>query len=545
MLHREGSVRLEPGNAAIRVQYFDWGGANSLSLRVSGPGMDNVRLAKHVSRSYDNMGAKTPMVSELPNWIQNRMGRWRGRASGRELVHLWFLGYLFWLVAGFAVVAWVLDKLAVKEEREKVGTLSWRWLWLVPGILMLQILLGEVILGEVIAGLLWLAWVVAVMVWVVLWVVRKLRKKPGLTGEGASVQSKPAWRRIGLGNFIWVALIAAMMSQAVSWVVVAFGVGVWLVVKLDIKQWPAWITASPWRWLWLGLITLILQVIMFWGGFGPDTTMGVMPWNLLLLYYGVFFGFGALCYGQKDFEEKGGRYWIVCLVLAIPALLLGLALLEARNAAAAEYEEHRSEAWLYHVGTSLFQVLYAWLMIFGCIGLFRRYFSEGKKWVRYLSDSSYWLYIGHIAALGFMAVLVNLLDMPSFLKLIISLILATVILLLTYHAYVRYTWVGTMLNGKRTREKELPPSGKKRWVVLLLFLFTWFVGFHRFYAGRYIAGIMLPLVLILAVMGVKMGYPMVLTVAFWGLLLWAIHDFLSIVTGTYVDGEGKRIYNWR
>ena len=105
--------------------------------------------------------------------------------------------------------------------------------------------------------------------------------------------------------------------------------------------------------------------------------------------------------------------------------------------------------------------------------------------MRYLSDSSYWLYIGHIAALGFTAVLANLLDVPSFLKLIISLILATVILLLTYHAYVRYTWIGTMLNGKRTREGELPPSGKKRWVILLLFLFTWFAGIHRFYAGRY------------------------------------------------------------
>jgi len=158
------------------------------------------------------------------------------------------------------------------------------------------------VVGEVISGLLWLAWMGAVMVWVVLWVVRKLRKKPGLTQESASVQSKPAWRRIGLGNFIWLAMIAAWMSQAMSWVVVAFGVGVWMVVKLDIKQWPAWITASPWRWLWLGLITLILQILMFWGGFGPDTTLGVIPWNLLLLYYGVFFGFGALCYGQKDFE---------------------------------------------------------------------------------------------------------------------------------------------------------------------------------------------------------------------------------------------------
>ncbi|SVC99566.1 uncharacterized protein METZ01_LOCUS352420, partial [marine metagenome] len=110
MQDREGSITLKPGNAAIRVQYFEWGGANGLSLRVSGPGMDNVRLAKHISRSYDNVGdAKTPMVSELPQWIQDRMKRWRSDAGGGQLAHLWFLNYLFWLVAGFAVVAWVLD----------------------------------------------------------------------------------------------------------------------------------------------------------------------------------------------------------------------------------------------------------------------------------------------------------------------------------------------------------------------------------------------------------------------------------------------------
>ena len=254
----------------------------------------------------------------------------------------------------------------------------------------------------------------------------------------------------------------------------------------------------------------------------------------------------ALRYGNQDFEEKWGRYWIVCLVLTIPAFLLGHHFLEARGQAFGEgYANHRLQTWLYHVAASLFSVLYAWLGIFGLIGFFRRYFSDGKKWVRYLSDSSYWLYIGHLPALAFTGGVVSLMGGPKPLQIIITLILTTGILLLMYHAYVRYTWIGTMLNGKRTREEELPSSGKKRWVALLLFLFTWFAGFPRFYAGRYITGIMLPLVLILAVMGVKMGYPMSLTVAFWGLLLWAIHDFISIVTGTYVDGEGKRIYNWR
>jgi peptidoglycan/LPS O-acetylase OafA/YrhL len=173
---------------------------------------------------------------------------------------------------------------------------------------------------------------------------------------------------------------------------------------------------------------------MIWGGFGPDTTTGVIPWNLLLLYYGVFFGFGALCYGNRDFEKNWGRYWIVCLVLTIPAFLLGHHFLEARNAAVGQgYEEHRSEAWLYHVAVSLFSVLYAWLGIFGLIGFFRRYFSDGKKWVRYLSDSSYWLYIGHLPALAFTGGVVSLMGGPKPLQIIITLILTTGVLLLTYH----------------------------------------------------------------------------------------------------------------
>jgi hypothetical protein len=44
---------------------------------------------------------------------------------------------------------------------------------------------------------------------------------------------------------------------------------------------------------------------------------------------------------------------------------------------------------------------------------------------------------------------------PSLLKFLFIFTLTVGILLLIYEYAIRYTWVGTMLNGKRTREKAV------------------------------------------------------------------------------------------
>ena len=114
-----------------------------------------------------------------------------------------------------------------------------------------------------------------------------------------------------------------------------------------------------------------------------------------------------------------------------------------------------------------------------------------------------------------------------------------------YHTMVRYTWVGTMLNGKRTREEKLQPSDKKRLYTLLLCIFTWFAGLHRFYARRYSTVALHLTVLFLGIVGALIGSPMSFAIALWVLLLWGTFDFLSILSGTYVDGEGNAVCVWR
>ena len=96
-------------------------------------------------------------------------------------------------------------------------------------------------------------------------------------------------------------------------------------------------------------------------------------------------------------------------------------------------------------------VAYAWLMIFGCIGFFRHFFPGKNPRIRYLSDASYWLYIMHLPVIMFVQSMVSTWNMPSLPKFLIVCAATTLPLLLIYELGVRYTFIGTMLNGRRTR----------------------------------------------------------------------------------------------
>ena len=99
----------------------------------------------------------------------------------------------------------------------------------------------------------------------------------------------------------------------------------------------------------------------------------------------------------KAFEKNIGRRWPAYLLLAIPALLLALHWYELRGGIFATSESKELSQLLYNnLLCTLFTVLYAWLMIFGFIGMFRQFFSKGNRCIRYISDSSYWLYVMHL-----------------------------------------------------------------------------------------------------------------------------------------------------
>ena len=196
---------------------------------------------------------------------------------------------------------------------------------------------------------------------------------------------------------------------------------------------------------------MIPQLAMGGGGdfpvFGPDTSAGLWPAAHVLAYYGLFFAFGALAYDRRDRSgrlliDTVGRRWSVWLPVTVVVILpLGLLLTFTED-----------PSWPL---ASAAQVAYTWAMCFALIGLFRRVLSAERRSVRYLSDSSYWIYLAHLPLVIEFQALIRDWDLPATVKFTGLCVAVTALLLAAYQIGVRHTPIGWLLNGRR---RATPPS---------------------------------------------------------------------------------------
>ena len=89
------------------------------------------------------------------------------------------------------------------------------------------------------------------------------------------------------------------------------------------------------------------------------------------------------------------------------------------------------------------------MMTFGFIGLFRKLCTRENNTIRYVSDSSYWLYVTHVPLIIVTQLAVRDWPLASGVKYFLVLLAVTGLLLLIYQFLVRYTWLGRLLNGPR------------------------------------------------------------------------------------------------
>ena len=270
--------------------------------------------------------------------------------------------------------------------------------------------------------------------------IAKLFKERGIElGEGPSDQDK----LIGLVKLL---LFFPLFGHLwflwfLCWLVGGFALCVAVGKSMGVRGLPTWMTLSVWRYAWLIPITAIPQFFMGQAGnsFGPDTSIGLFPIPTVLGYYAIFFAFGAFYYEADDQSGRVGRWWWIALPVALFALFpLGLA-------ASSVGETPNRVVFV------LCQVLYAWVATFGMMGLFRSLLSRESKTMRYVSDSSYWLYLAHIPLIILVQYLVYDWSMPAIVKFAIVCIVTSGLLLISYQLFVRYTPIGTLLNGPRRR----------------------------------------------------------------------------------------------
>ena len=224
------------------------------------------------------------------------------------------------------------------------------------------------------------------------------------------------------------------------WLVLAFA----LYATIERRLWrgpPQKMILSPLRYLWLVPLTMVPQWFMAARGailnFGPDIFISIIPMPYIAIYYGIFFFFGAFYHDCDDNEAKVGKQWIITMPVALLVifpitLTLGL-----------------SPNWsggYRHLAVLVLKALYAWLMVFSLMGISHELISRGSRVWRYLSDVAYWLYLAHLPLVLVVQEMVRTWNLPAIAKYGLVCVSVTGVLLLIHQFFLRYTFLGTLLN---------------------------------------------------------------------------------------------------
>ena len=210
-----------------------------------------------------------------------------------------------------------------------------------------------------------------------------------------------------------------------------------LLDRLVLKSWAPFALALP--------LACILWVAR--RRFGVDTALdrhnSFLIEPLKLLYNAAFFVIGTKLYARRQHLQDLARTGPWFLALSVP-VFAGRAYYLTQDFAR---PLTGAIAW----APALFGALFSCLIVLGLVGTALRVYRREVPLLRYLADSSYWVYLVHMPVIGLLQVDLYGSPLPVFAKFPIVLGTTLVFGLTTYRVLVRYTAIGVVLHGRRTR----------------------------------------------------------------------------------------------
>ena len=185
---------------------------------------------------------------------------------------------------------------------------------------------------------------------------------------------------------------------------------------------------------WLVAASCLPQAVMgmsLAGSYGPDGSFGLLPKPHVLGYYACFYFYGVATFAAEGIDTRLGRHWKFLLPTAAVLLVAGIVTLNDRTLA------------------TILQPAYAWTMSVGLIGLFHRFLAGHRPAMSWLADASYWMYLVHVPLVMVAQLLIRQRPLPVEMKFVVILATVTLFLLASYRWCVRYTAIGSLLNGPR------------------------------------------------------------------------------------------------
>lgn len=214
-------------------------------------------------------------------------------------------------------------------------------------------------------------------------------------------------------------------------VVLAFGFRKLPYFSANISKAFNWVIQKPIArvFVFSGLTCLVYLVM------GTTSTGGMsfIPYFSTFIFFFFFYLVGWLLFKSKHLLDSMMRLDWLCVVLGFIVTIFYLFNLKTLG------EEH----------IIFLKSFTVWLFIFGITGLFIRFGSKHSSRMRYISDASYWVYLIHLPLTAFIPSLLFNWNVPSTVKFITVLVTTTFICFTTYHYFVRTTFIGKFLNGKK------------------------------------------------------------------------------------------------
>lgn len=189
---------------------------------------------------------------------------------------------------------------------------------------------------------------------------------------------------------------------------------------------------------------LIFMTLTFLGTSMVTASVSLIPELNTFTYFFMFYLIGWVLFKSKQHLGTFVRYDWICTISAIVlATIQGLTIQNSK---------------LEPNGNSGILILYSsfviCLFMFGITGLFIRYGSKHSTRMRYISDSSYWVYLIHLPLTAIIPAFIWNLPISAFVKFLIVLSTTAIICFVSYHFFVRNTFIGEFLNGRKYPKRK-------------------------------------------------------------------------------------------
>ncbi|MFV9632048.1 acyltransferase family protein [Mycobacterium neumannii] len=181
---------------------------------------------------------------------------------------------------------------------------------------------------------------------------------------------------------------------------------------------------------------------------GLPAPVSIVPSVPALLAYGLIFAIGWLLHRQRDLVLQLRERWMHYSIAAI-ALAAACYSIAGPTPVWSPY----LHGWELRVYAGAYLTA-AWCASFALIGLSLRFLAHPSPVRRYVADSSYWLYLMHMSAIVFFVQCLHPLDWHWSVKYTITVAASVPLLLLSYQAFVRFTFIGAILNGRRAPRSD-------------------------------------------------------------------------------------------